>query len=154
MVRIQIADHFLKDFIHERHRERGRDTGRGRSRLQSPMRDCIPGPRDHTLGRRQTLNHWATQMSFAPFQTEFFLHNIYHQIRSFQLIRFLSLFYGKCILHIDGFLSECASLTFFKIHPRVKLPHHDLTHFLKVQRDKANLRLAKSSCKSRLVALN
>ena len=49
-------------FIHERHRERGRDTGRGRSRLHagSPTWDSIPGPQDHTLGWRQTLNPWAT----------------------------------------------------------------------------------------------
>ena len=42
-----------------RDRERGPDTGRGRSRLHagSPMRDAIPGPRDHDLSRRQMLNH-------------------------------------------------------------------------------------------------
>ena len=51
-------------FTHGRHREGGRDTGRGRSRLcvGSPMRVSIPGPRDHALGPRQTLNHWATQV--------------------------------------------------------------------------------------------
>ena len=40
-------------------RERGRDTGRGRSRLHagSVMWDSIPGPWDHALSRRQTLNH-------------------------------------------------------------------------------------------------
>ena len=59
--------YFLKRFylfIHERHRERGRDTGRGRSRLPvgSPMRDSIPGPKDHALSRSQTLNHGATQV--------------------------------------------------------------------------------------------
>ena len=44
-------------------RERGGDTGRGRSRLPagSPMQDSIPGPRDHALSWRQTLNRWATQ---------------------------------------------------------------------------------------------
>ena len=43
-------------FIHERHRER--DIGRGRSRFPvgTPMRDSIPGPRNH-LSQRQTLNH-------------------------------------------------------------------------------------------------
>ena len=52
-------------FIHETQRERGRDTGRGRSRLNagSPMWDLIPGAQDHTLSRRQTLKHWATQAS-------------------------------------------------------------------------------------------
>lgn len=62
---------FFKNFkrfylcIHEKHRERGRDTGIGRSRLHagSSMQDSIPGPQDHTLGRRQGLNHWATQGS-------------------------------------------------------------------------------------------
>ena len=53
-------------------RESGRDTGRGRSRLHagSPMWDVrlnpgTPGQRQvlHTLGRRQVLNHWATQES-------------------------------------------------------------------------------------------
>ena len=44
-------------------RERGRDTGRGRSRLHagSPMWDSIPGLQNHALGRRQALNHWATE---------------------------------------------------------------------------------------------
>uniref|UniRef100_A0A8C0MUG6 Non-selective voltage-gated ion channel VDAC3 n=2 Tax=Canis lupus TaxID=9612 RepID=A0A8C0MUG6_CANLF len=39
--------------------EIGRDTGRGRSRLPSGslMQDSIPGPQDHHLNRRQTLNH-------------------------------------------------------------------------------------------------
>ena len=54
-------------FIHERHRERGRNIGRGRSRLPagSPMRDSIPGPRDHDLSQRQTLNRWAPQTSLG-----------------------------------------------------------------------------------------
>ena len=45
--------------------ERGRDIGRGRSRLPagSLVQGSIPGPRDHDLSRRQTLNHWATQGS-------------------------------------------------------------------------------------------
>ena len=49
----------------DRETERGRDTGRGRSRLHagSLMRDSIPGLQDHTLGRRQELNHRATQGS-------------------------------------------------------------------------------------------
>ena len=44
---------------YERYIERGREIGRGRSRLPtgSPMRDSIPGPQDHALSRRQTLNH-------------------------------------------------------------------------------------------------
>ena len=53
--------------IHERHTERGRDTGRGRSRLLvgSTTWDSIPGPWDHDLSRRQTLNHWATQVPLS-----------------------------------------------------------------------------------------
>ena len=47
--------------------ERGRDTGRGRSRLHagSPMWDSIRGLKDHTLGQRQVLNRWATQVSLT-----------------------------------------------------------------------------------------
>ena len=56
-------------FIHERHRERqrSRDTGRGKIRLHvgNPIWDSMPGPQDHTLSQRQTLNHWATQVSLG-----------------------------------------------------------------------------------------
>ena len=62
---------FFEDFIYlfMRDTERGRDTVRGRSRLSAggPMQDLIPGPRDHDLSPRQTLNHWATQVSLAVF---------------------------------------------------------------------------------------
>ena len=57
---------FLKIlFIYERHRESGRHIDRGRSKLPegSPMWDLIPGPSDHDLSQRQTLNHWAPQAS-------------------------------------------------------------------------------------------
>ena len=56
-------------FTHKRHRKRGRDIGRGRSRLPvgSLMQDSIPGPQDHDLSQKQTLNHWATQESLCPF---------------------------------------------------------------------------------------
>ena len=39
--------------------ERGRDIGRGRSRLPagSLVLKLIPGPQDHDLSQRQTLNH-------------------------------------------------------------------------------------------------
>ena len=51
---------FFKDFTYlfMRDTERGRDTGRGRSRLHagSPTQDSIPGPGDHHLSRRQTLD--------------------------------------------------------------------------------------------------
>ena len=54
---------FFKDFIYllmrDTERERGGDTGRGRSRLPvgSLMQNSIPGPRDHDLSQKQTLNH-------------------------------------------------------------------------------------------------
>ena len=54
---------FLKIlFIYSWETEWG-EGGRGRSRLLagSLMRDSIPGFQVHTLGRRQALNHWATQ---------------------------------------------------------------------------------------------
>ena len=50
-------------FIHEAHTHThthtGGERGRRRSRIPagSPMRDSIPGPRDHDLSGRQTLNH-------------------------------------------------------------------------------------------------
>ena len=46
-------------------RETETDTGRGRSRLHagSLTWDSIPELQDHTLGRRQALNCWATQGS-------------------------------------------------------------------------------------------
>ena len=55
-------------FIYERHTEKDRDISRGRSRLPegSLMQDSIPGPRDHDLSQRQTLNHWATQVPQPP----------------------------------------------------------------------------------------
>ena len=58
-------------FIHERHTERGRDIGRGRSRLPvgSLMQGSIPGPWDHDLSQRQTLNQWTTQISQSQFRS-------------------------------------------------------------------------------------
>ena len=56
-------DFFFKDFIYlfMRDTERTRDIGRGRSRLPAGtgnlMQDLIPGPWDHDLSQRQTLNH-------------------------------------------------------------------------------------------------
>ena len=52
-------------FIYSWEIQRGRDMGRGRSRLHagSPVQDSIPELQDHTLGRRQTPNRWATQES-------------------------------------------------------------------------------------------
>ena len=46
-------------------RDPERDRGGERSRLhaRNPMRDSIPGLRDHALSQRQMLNHWATQVS-------------------------------------------------------------------------------------------
>ena len=46
-------------FMKDTEREREAETGRGRSRLHagSLMWDLIPGPRDHDLRSRQTLNH-------------------------------------------------------------------------------------------------
>ena len=51
--------------MRDTHRERQRHIDRGKSRLPmgSSMQDSILGPRDHTLSQRQTLNHWATQVS-------------------------------------------------------------------------------------------
>ena len=51
---------FFKDFIRERHTQREAET---EAEGEEGSRDSIPGPRDHTLSPRQTLNHWATQAS-------------------------------------------------------------------------------------------
>ena len=60
---------FLKKIIYlfMRDTERGRDIVRGRSRLPagSLMLNSILGPWDHDLSQRQTLNCWATQVSWA-----------------------------------------------------------------------------------------
>ena len=53
-------------FIHERHRERDEEAqAEGEAGSMQGVRrgNSIPGPQDHTLGRRQMLNHWATQPS-------------------------------------------------------------------------------------------
>ena len=49
-------------FLFMRDTERGRDK-RSRLHARNSMRDSIPGLWDHTLNRRQMLNHWATQAS-------------------------------------------------------------------------------------------
>ena len=58
---------FFKDFIyHDRHREKERQRHRQREKqapCRSPTWDLIPGLQHHALGRRQALNHWATQGS-------------------------------------------------------------------------------------------
>ena len=59
---------FNKDFIYlfmRDNRARGRDTGRGRSRLPagSPMWGSMPGPRDHDLSQRHTLNCQANSLT-------------------------------------------------------------------------------------------
>ena len=72
--------HFFKIlfYLFMRDTERCRDTGRGRRRLPvgSLMWDSIPGPRDHDLSQRQTLNHWTTQASLvlSCFITMFYYH--------------------------------------------------------------------------------
>ena len=61
---------FLKVlFIYSWEAQREADIGRGRSSLpaRSLMWDSIPGPRDHDLSQRQTLNHWATQVSLLSY---------------------------------------------------------------------------------------
>ena len=71
---------FLKNilFIYSfmRNREREAETARGRSRLPAgnPMWDLIPGPCDHNLSQKQTINHWATQVS----QDNFSMYLLYY----------------------------------------------------------------------------
>ena len=57
MLHTEFISFFLRFylFIHERHRERGRD--RSRLPARSQMQDLIPGPPDHDLSQRQSLNH-------------------------------------------------------------------------------------------------
>ena len=58
-------------FIPERHRERGRDTGRGRSRLcaGSPIRDLIPGSRDHDWAKGRCSTTEAPRCLLFPLFT-------------------------------------------------------------------------------------
>ena len=74
---------FIYLFMRDTHTHRGRDTGRGRSRLHagSPMWDSILGLQDHTLSRRQTLNHWATWASLKVMTLKVILEP-WEQIRS------------------------------------------------------------------------
>ena len=66
---IFILFYFFKDFIYlfTRERERERSSQRWREK-QAPfgagslMQDSIPGPLDHDLSQKQTLNPWATQV--------------------------------------------------------------------------------------------
>ena len=44
-------------FIHETQKERETETQADTGIPLQGMRDSIPGPRGHALGRRQTLNH-------------------------------------------------------------------------------------------------
>ena len=54
-------------FIHERHRDRQKEK---QAFLRGGlMWDSIPGPQDHALNQRQTLNRWATQ---APGRSAYF----------------------------------------------------------------------------------
>ena len=68
-------------------KDTGRDIGRGRSRLPagSLMQDLIPGPRDHDLSWRQTLNHWAIRVSHLHWATQASPETLIFQTYSFFL---------------------------------------------------------------------
>ena len=51
--------------IHERKRQRHRQREKSRLPARSLMWDSIPGPRDHDLSQRQTLNHGVTQVALC-----------------------------------------------------------------------------------------
>ena len=57
-LRCQKKELVVSFFIYLFRRDRGRDIGRGRSRLLmgNLMQDSIPGPWDHDVSQRQTLN--------------------------------------------------------------------------------------------------
>ena len=67
--------------MHEGHRENGRDIGRGRSRLPagSPMWGLDPRTPASCPGRRQVLNHGATQVPLK-YYLEKFKYTLYVQI--------------------------------------------------------------------------
>ena len=73
---------FTTDRERQRHRQREKQVPHG-----EPMWDSIPGPRDHNLSRRQTLNRWATQASLQHFH---FIQNSANFCSSFI---FISTFY-------------------------------------------------------------
>ena len=51
-----LFNYFKNLFIHETHREREAET-QAEGEVGLLQGDSIPGPRDHALSQRQTLNH-------------------------------------------------------------------------------------------------
>ena len=62
--------------MRDTHRERQRPRQREKQApAGSLMQNSIPGPRDHNLSQRQTLNHWAAQVLLLCISN---LREIYH----------------------------------------------------------------------------
>ena len=82
--------------------ERGRDIGKASSRLPAGnlMQDSVPGPWDHNLSQRQTLNHWATQ---APHKS---VDLCSHSLLSF----FLLAYYPTNLSHLNSPKLQCLTL--------------------------------------------
>ena len=103
----------------EKPRKRHKDIGRGRSRLPagSPMGNSIPGPRDHDLGQRQMLNHWATQVPLVILISN--LKNLYLMLFKFWIsfitnkAKHLFMFIGHFCVFFYKMLSYPLLISFF-----------------------------------------
>ena len=81
-------------------RDTGREARRSRLHAGSPMWDLISGLQDHTLGCRQTLNHWAT---WAP---------QFHFISNLGRLHFKIYFYFMLMFH--GFTAKSMKQNYLK----------------------------------------
>lgn len=114
--------------------------------MGSPMRDSIPGLRDHALSWRQMLNHWAIQTSqpffylysdslFSIFLKDFnmllllflsFFHssNILFSLRC-KCVYFLSLFLNSTIVNIQCYIHFGVYIISFHAHFLFRFSHCD-----------------------------
>ena len=121
----------LSIYSWEAQRERQRHRGRSRLPVGSPMWDLIPGPWDHDLSQRQTLNHGATHVAqwcpvmFLIQMTLFFYYSlikiyfISHKTHPFKVYGSTKCFFNwwsivdiecytsfRCTVQLNGFYSE------------------------------------------------
>ena len=80
------------------HTERGRGIGRSRLPMGNPMWDSIPGPQDHNLSQRQTLNYWATQVPLyflnVLLYSQYFMYLCFYELLYLLHARYHERWYG------------------------------------------------------------